>query len=184
MNLLREEEIGEDYSVKLCNKYEALRDLLEQENNIDKQWQHIKDTITIYIRISTCQEVVGYKKYQQKEWISAETLQKVKVRKEKKIAVTNCHTRTSNAKAQKENSNAHRIVKKSIKFDKLNYIKNIAEMAEDTAKNGSMKQLYDTTRKLSGKYTKPGSPVKDKRTTPSRQRRANSIDGQNTLKSC
>ena len=53
-------------------------------------------------------------------------------------------------------------MKKSIKFDKLNYIKKLAQKAEDTAKNGSMKQLYDTTRKLSGKYTKPGSPVKDK----------------------
>ena len=55
-NLLREEQIREDYSVKLSNKYEALRDLLKQENSIDKQCQHIKDTIT-----STCQEVVGYK---------------------------------------------------------------------------------------------------------------------------
>ena len=46
--------------------------------------------------------------------ISAETLQKVKVKKEKKIAVTNCCTRTSKAKAQKEYSDARRIVKKSI----------------------------------------------------------------------
>ena len=37
MNLLTEEQIQEDYSVKLSNKYEPLRDLLEQENSIDKQ---------------------------------------------------------------------------------------------------------------------------------------------------
>lgn len=45
---------------------------------------------------------LAYKKYQQKEFISVETLQKVKVRKENKIAFTNSRTRTAKAKAQKE----------------------------------------------------------------------------------
>lgn len=40
MNLLREEQIQENYNVKFSNKYEALWDILEQENSIDRQWKH------------------------------------------------------------------------------------------------------------------------------------------------
>lgn len=53
------------------------------------------------------------------------------------------------------------MVKKSIKFDKLKYINKLAEEAEEASRNRNMKQLYDITRKLSGKYTKPERPVKD-----------------------
>ena len=114
----------------------------------------------------------AYKKYQQKEWISAETLQKVKVRKEKKIAVTNSRTRTSKAKVQKEYGNANRIMKKRIKFDKLNYINKLAEEAE-AARNGNMKQLYEITRKLIRQIHQAKRPVKDKESNTIKQRRAN-----------
>lgn len=143
--------------MKLSNKFEVLQDLFEDETNIDSQWQNIKDTLT-----STCQEVVGYRKFQQKEWISAETLQKIKVRKEKKAAVANSRTRATKAKAQEESTDANREVRKSIKADKLKYIDSLVEEAQDAAGNGNMKQLYDTTRKMSGKYSKPQRLVKDK----------------------
>ncbi|KAK2166202.1 hypothetical protein NP493_1333g00006 [Ridgeia piscesae] len=47
--------------------------------DIDSQWQQIKEMWT-----STGSEVLGKKKYQQKDWISADTVNKVQVRKEKK----------------------------------------------------------------------------------------------------
>ena len=107
--------------------------------------------------------------------MSAETLQKVKVRKEKNIAVTNSRTRTSKAKAQKEYSNAHRIVEKSIKFDKLNYINKLAEETEEAAKNKYMKQLYDTRKLSNTPIQKDQSKIN--KATPSGQRWANSVDG-------
>ncbi|VDP73687.1 unnamed protein product [Schistosoma curassoni] len=38
--------------------------------------------------------------------------------------------------------------------------------AEKATREGNMKQLYDTTKKLSGKYSKPERPVKDKEGKP------------------
>ncbi|VDP31627.1 unnamed protein product [Schistosoma curassoni] len=37
---------------------------------------------------------------------------------------------------------------------------------EKAAREGNMKQLYDTTKKLSGKYSKPERPAKDKEGRP------------------
>ena len=54
-------------------------------------------------------------------------------------------------------------VKKSIKTDKENFIGSFAKEAEDTAAQGNMKQLYDTKRKLAGKYKQADRPIKDKK---------------------
>ena len=51
--------------------FQVLQDLVE-ENTVEQQWHSIRETIS-----STCEEVVGHKKRQQKEWISVETLQKL-----------------------------------------------------------------------------------------------------------
>ncbi|VDO83866.1 unnamed protein product [Schistosoma margrebowiei] len=39
-------------------------------------------------------------------------------------------------------------------------------MAKKSAREENMKQLYDTTKKLAGKYSKPERPVKDKEGRP------------------
>ena len=66
--------------------------------------------------------MVGYRKFQQKEWISTETQQRIQTRKEKKAAVKNSRKRASKAKAQEEYTNINRMVKRSIKADKRKYI--------------------------------------------------------------
>lgn len=60
------------------------------------QWQHISEMWR-----GTCEEVLGRRKTQHKEWISADTLKKlhVDVRKEKKEALNNSRTRAAKAKA-------------------------------------------------------------------------------------
>ena len=157
VSFLKDAQTREEYRLNLTNRFQVLQELLEEETDLNKQWQNIKETWT-----STCQEVVGPRTPQQKEWISVETLRKVQMRKEKKTAVNNSRTRTAKAKAQEEYAEVNREVKKSIKVDKRNYIDSLAEEAEQAAGRGNMKELYDTTRKLSGKYCHPERPVKDK----------------------
>ena len=74
--------------------------------DIDTQWQHIKDTWT-----STCKEILGKKKCQNKEWISADTISKMQVRKEKKGIIKNSRTRAAKAAAQKQHAEANRAKK-------------------------------------------------------------------------
>ena len=116
VDFLQDRVTKETFRLTVRNKYEALQDILDEGNmDIDTQWQQIKEMWT-----STCSEVLGKKKYQQKDWISAETVNKVQVRKEKKGAVNNSRTRAAKAAAQEEYTEANRAVKNSVKTDKAN----------------------------------------------------------------
>ncbi|XP_032397549.1 uncharacterized protein LOC116705458 [Etheostoma spectabile] len=148
----------QEFGLALKNKFEVLQELLEEEDdNVVNRWQKVKETLR-----SACQEVVGPKKHQHKEWITAETLTKIEDRKMKKAVVNNSRTRPTKAKAQEDYAEAHRVVKRNIKKDKKDYIDGLAAEAEQAAYSGNMKQLYDITKRLSGKFSKPERPVKDK----------------------
>ncbi|VDO53984.1 unnamed protein product [Schistosoma margrebowiei] len=121
----------------------------------------IKEALT-----STCQEVLDLNKHHQQEWITIETLDRIKERRNKKAAINNSRTRAEKVQAQAENIEANKKVKKSIKTDKQKYVEELATTAEKAAREGNAKQLYDTTKKLTGKYSKPERPVKDKEGRP------------------
>ncbi|VDO61652.1 unnamed protein product [Schistosoma margrebowiei] len=138
-------------------------DLLnEEETTMEDNWKSIKEALT-----STCQEVLGLKKRHHKEWISIETLDKIKERKNKKAAINNSRTRTEKVQAQAECTKANKQAKKSIRADKKKYVDELATTAEKAAREGNMKQLHDTTKKLVGKYSKPERPVKDNKASQS-----------------
>lgn len=154
---LRNQKILEEFQVEIKNRYQVLQDQIEDEQNIDEIWEGVKQTMN-----TTCQQILGPKKHQHKEWISEETMDKIKERKKRKADVNNSRTRSGKGKAQKEFNAANKVTKKSIREDRRKYVDDLAEEAERASQEGNMKQLYDTTKKLSGKYNRPERPVKDK----------------------
>ena len=158
--LLRDSSKMKEFKLTLANKFQVLDELLdeeEEEETVDRKWKTVKEAMK-----TTCQEVLGPQKHNHKEWISTDTLKKVEQRKEKKAAINNSRTRAEKAKAQEQYKQVNKIVKKSVKADKRNYVEALATEAEEAARNGNMKDLYAATKKLSGKFTKPERPVKDK----------------------
>ena len=109
-----------------------------------------------------CEEVVGRRKPEQKEWLSAETFRKIQERKFKKAAINHCRTRAAKKEARKQYAEANSEVKRNIRTDKRNFVDRMAQEAEEAAANGNMKQLYDITKKLTGKFGRIERPVKDK----------------------
>ncbi|XP_028649227.2 LOW QUALITY PROTEIN: uncharacterized protein LOC114645554 [Erpetoichthys calabaricus] len=156
---LKISSVREEFRLQLKNKFEVLQERHQEEegSRVQISWQAVKETLR-----TACQEVVGTKKQHHKEWITAGTLGRIEERKQKKAAVNNSRTRASKATAKEEYAEAHRTVKKSIRKDKKDFIDGLAAEAEQAVYNGNMKQLYDTTKKLSGKYNRPERPVKDK----------------------
>ncbi len=77
--------------------------------------------------VSSCREVIGPKKDQQKEWISAKTLSKIEERKQKKEAINNSRTRAAKAKAHIKYSEVNKEVKRNIKADKRDYVESLAK---------------------------------------------------------
>ncbi|KAH9586806.1 hypothetical protein MS3_00004769 [Schistosoma haematobium] len=63
---------------------------------------------------------------------------------------------------QAEYTEVNKQVKKSIKTEKHKYVEDLSMMAEKAAREGNMRQLYDTTKKLAGNHRKPEQPVKNK----------------------
>ncbi|KAK7107318.1 hypothetical protein V1264_015265 [Littorina saxatilis] len=153
---LKDNKKQEEFKITLSNKFQVLEELLEEET-IEQQWQRAKEAVT-----STCQEVLGSKTHNHKEWISAETLKNIEARREKKTALNNSKTRAAKAKANEEYAEANRSVKHSIKTDKKNYIEMLATEAEEAAYHGNTRDLYSTIKKISGKFAKPERPVKDR----------------------
>ncbi|VDP63998.1 unnamed protein product [Schistosoma curassoni] len=124
-------------NIALNNRFQALQDLLnEEETTMEENWKGIKEALT-----------------------------SIKERKNKKTAINNSRTRAEKVQAQTENIEANKQVKKSIKADKQKYVEELATTGEKAAR-GNMRQPYDTTKKLAGKYSKPERPVKDKEGKP------------------
>ncbi|VDP30831.1 unnamed protein product [Schistosoma mattheei] len=130
--------------------------LKEEETTMEDNWKGNKEALT-----STCQEVLGLKKHHHKEWISIETLNNIKERKNKKTAINNSRTRAEKVQAQAEYIEANKQVKKSIRTQE--------EVRGRTSNDGGKsckRRKYETTKKLTGKYGKPERPVKDKEGGP------------------
>ncbi|VDO90640.1 unnamed protein product [Schistosoma margrebowiei] len=122
---------------------------------MEHNWKVIKKALS-----STCQEVLGLKKHNLKEWISIKTPDKIQERKNKKTAIDNSRTRAEKVKAQAEYIEANKRVKRSIRANKQKHVEEIATTADKAAREENIKQLYDTTKKLAGTYSKTDRPVK------------------------
>ncbi|KAH9582971.1 hypothetical protein MS3_00007546 [Schistosoma haematobium] len=124
---------------------------------MESNWKAVKEAIT-----STCHEVLGHKKHHHKEWITVDTLDKIQERRNKKAATNTSRTRAEKAKAQAEYTEVNKQVKRSVRTDKSKYVEDLAMTTEKAAREGNMRELYDTTKKLSGNRHKPERPVKSK----------------------
>ena len=102
----------------------------------------------------TCEETLGHKKVQHKPYITARALQNVDERKRKKEILNNSCTRTLKVTHQQIYTKANKKVKAGFRRDKRNYTENLATRAEQAASKRNMKELHNTTKKLTGKYNK------------------------------
>ncbi|VDP42983.1 unnamed protein product [Schistosoma curassoni] len=101
---LRDTDKLNKFKIALNNRFQALKDLLKEgETTMEDNWKSVKEALT-----STCQEVLGLNKHHHKEWISIETLDRIKQTKNKKIAINNSRTRTEKVKAQAEYMEANK----------------------------------------------------------------------------
>jgi hypothetical protein len=116
VNLLKEQTSQSAFTVSLTKRFQVLQELITEDTDAHDLWKRTKDTFT-----ETCHEVLGPKKKQHKDWISADTLLKIQTRRPKKEAVNSSRTRISKAATQAEYIQAHREVKRNLK-DKRDYI--------------------------------------------------------------
>ena len=159
---LRNKDTQAAFKISLSNRYQPQQELMEdRETDIETQWEHGKK-----LWCDTCEEILGKRKAQNKEWISADTIKKLEMRKEKKKDLNMSQTRAAKTKAQEEYTRPNKEVKRNIKKDKTDFIDDLASQAEKAAGQGNLRDLYLVTRKLAGKFQQTDRPIKDKKGNP------------------
>ena len=162
VGLLRNKDTQDAFKISISNRFQPLQELMEDSKmNIETQWEHSRK-----IWHDTCEEVLGRKKTEHKEWISTNTIHKLESRREKKTTLNMSRTRADKAKAQEEYTAADKEVKKSIKKDKRDYIDDLASQAEAAARQGNLKNLYLVSKKMTGRFRQTDKPVKDRYGNP------------------
>jgi hypothetical protein len=151
----------EEFQLALRNRFDILAEPLEPEAVVqspaENSWEQIKNTFN-----TTCEQVLGRKRRCNKEWISQETLKLIEARRQLKQAYNNSRTRGEKARAQRDYSEAHRAVKRSVRGDKRAFYDTLAREAEEAAARRDMKTVYQITKQLSGKFLSSGKPIKSK----------------------
>lgn len=136
------QDIGttELYQTTLQNRFQALQE--EDKTPAEERWKCLKN-----IWKETCSEVLGRKKTNHKPWLSTETMKRIeerRVKKDRKKQMQNKSTKGSSAK-----------------HDKRNYIKDLAQKAEDAASKNNLKNLYLTTKKLAGRFRRTNTQIRN-----------------------
>ncbi|XP_059176593.1 uncharacterized protein LOC131956194 [Physella acuta] len=152
-------KIKEDFNCAVKNRYEALSSLADDtvEETVEQKWLGIQE-----LWKSTCTDILGRRKNEQKEWITTETWAKIEDRKEIKQKINKCKDEKEKINLRTHYCEVNRMVRKSAKEDKRQFTQEMIEEAETAARQGKIKRLYEVTRTLSGKNINPIKPVKDK----------------------
>ena len=151
---LKNGNIKEVFNCTVKNRYDTLSGLIEE--TVDQHWGKIQE-----IWNTTCTEILGKKKREQKAWITADTWSRIEARKELKQKINQCQGEQEKGYLRTQYWETNRIVKRSAREDKRRFIHEMTEEAETAAGQGNMKRLYDITRTLSGKNSNSNKPVRD-----------------------
>ena len=152
---LKNKTIAENFLCTIKNRFDVLTYL--NDESIEKQWDKIKQTWT-----TACDKTLGKREIQHKKWLSPDTWNLISQRKNLKQHVNKTYNPQEKARLQTQYWELNKMVKKSARQDKRNYIQDLAGKAETAAGKRDLKQLYDITRTLSGKNRTISQPVKDK----------------------
>jgi hypothetical protein len=132
-----------------------------EDEDVEQYWSTFKNVV-----VETCQQVLGPKTSDHKDWISSDTLLKIKERKKQKETLLNSKTRAAKETANQNYNQACKEVKRSAVQDKQSYIDNIADKAEEAAQKGNLRDVYQYTKRLSGNYKTANRPVKRQQGKP------------------
>ncbi|GFR97955.1 hypothetical protein ElyMa_004489400 [Elysia marginata] len=82
---------------------------------------------------------------------------RIKDRKKAKAVLNTNNTLATEALAQQRFAEA---VKRSVREDKRKYLDGLAQVAEDAAASGKLREVYSITKRLSGKFQSGDKPIR------------------------
>ena len=129
----------------------------EQEDQLER-----KSEIMEKAYVNTAEEVLGYKKKENKPWLSQEAWTLVNQRKAIKQKLIGARSERLKQRWQDEYRQKDREVKRQVRLDKRRWTEEITKEAENAAKQQHMKTLYTLTKVLSNERPRQSAAVMDK----------------------
>ncbi|CAG2208857.1 unnamed protein product [Mytilus edulis] len=157
VNRLKEPEIKQKFVIKLRNRFRVLEEIDQTEDNsIEKKWENIKEVYQ-----NTSEKVIGFRKSDNKPWLTKDTLKAIDERAKLKEKVLSTRSSRLKEQTQKEYAEKDKELKKRARKDKRNHLEERAEEAEKAVARGDLSSVYKITKELCGQSKQP-PPVKDK----------------------
>ena len=134
---MQSEEIRRRYVIEVRNRFEALGDIEDSEEEHD---------LILATYRKAAKKVIGRSKEQRKPWIGDKTWEKIKGRKEVKLKMEGARSERLKQRRREEYDAKDKEVKRSAREDKRNWIEKRVAAAEKAAENGRNKELYSITK--------------------------------------
>ena len=165
---LRIPEVRQEFELELRNRFSCLEDNDHQTTDWDKGEEHTQPDLEQAwesfksVFNESANTVLGYKMTKSKSWIIADSWKKIENRRAMKRMVNDAKSSRQKALKKEEYQRLDKEVKSSLRKDKREWANNIAQEAEDAARQGEVKGVYEATRKLCNERPKRVDMVKDR----------------------
>jgi hypothetical protein len=124
---------------------------------VENRWQVIKTTLQ-----NISESVLGYVTSERKEWISAQSWEKIEKRRELKAKLSQGISEEARHQLQEEYSFLDKDIKRSIRRDHRIFLEGMAQRAQEAADRGNMKELFHISRKMTNTAVNLNAPIRSK----------------------
>ncbi|XP_055997977.1 uncharacterized protein LOC130047325 [Ostrea edulis] len=149
--------INKAFNLELKNRFKALENNPDDQDNIQGKWDTIKETY-----VETAAKTLGYRTKKNKEWLTSDTWERISERKKLKQKIISTKSTRLQEQMQISYREKDKEVKRSARKDSRMHLDNLAKRAEHAASHGEMSVVYKITKQLCGKNTTQPALVKDK----------------------
>ena len=141
---LKERDILKCFDASIGGRFQALAELDADTADINEEWSHFTSAVN-----TAATEHLGLKKKKQVEWITSQSRELIKKRKE---------ARTSIKAAYRD---LNRETRASLRNDKKAWFAQIADDLETASKSNNMREVYQMKNTLIGKTSKKATQIRD-----------------------
>jgi hypothetical protein len=150
---LEEDDVRDKFVLKVYNRYEVLQN--SEVEDIDEYWRELRDTLK-----EAGEEVLGFEKRRNDEWISTDSWQRLEERRDVKRKMNEKEFQSVEyGEVAEEYRAKDKEVKKSVRSDKRSFLDKMAGEAEEAAKVNDTRTLFQISRSLSRKKQVSGAAV-------------------------
>lgn len=161
---LRVPEIRQQFQLELRNRFSILQtsdqnDMGADDHQNSEQPDQSNKIKTAYTE--TALKVLGHRK-KCKSWISTESWRKIEERRKLKKKIGDARSERLKNKARNDYREKDKEVKRSLRKDKRDWINSATQEAENAARQGQMKGVYEATTRLCNEGPRKVGTVKSK----------------------